>query len=43
MRTSAERIESEAGGSREREVEEGGAELCEGTMERVGCDGEDCS
>lgn len=22
-----------------REVEEGGAELCEGTMERVGCEG----
>lgn len=36
-------IESEVEESREKEVEEGGAELCEGTMERVGCDGEDCS
>lgn len=44
MRTSAKRIEAKVGGvERWREVEEGEAELCEGTLERVGCGGEDCS
>ena len=40
MRTCAERIESRVGEvERGREGEEGGAGLCEGTMERVGSDG----
>lgn len=44
MRTCAERVESRVGGvERGREVEEGGAGLYEGTTERVGSDGEDCS